>query len=1038
MDIFKRNSHSNDRKTYRFEELNYILRKIMILKKSFNILLFSLLYVQLSFSQVSSVHKEFDTEFRLGLHLYDRQQFASALVHFENVEKQVIRNNYRFKDENEKLLFIQSQYYVAICGLELYNESSEKKLMAFVEKYPEQPLAKTASFELGNFYYRQKNYTTAIEWYKKTDISLLGNASRNELDFRYAYALYETDQRVEASEHFEKLLNKNSKYSYSAAYYDGIIAFDAKEYKEALERFEFLKASKTYAEIAPYYICKILYDTKKYDELITYSNEALQIPLVKNANEILVMTASASFSKKDWQKTIDYYEQAEKKTTLKDLSIYEFGYAYFQNQVYLKSINQLKKLADRKSPYSQHSLYLIGQCFYELNDKPSARNAFSKASKLNEEDFITASSLLNYAKLSFELNFYQTAIENLQDFIEKYPKNESIDEAQSILGEALLYTRNYKQAIEILEDIESRSKKADQAFQKVCYYRGLELFNEGKLTESLGLLNKSIAFPVNKNVESLCFYWKAEIYYQQKNYNEALKYYSMYDQANFQAEDFKVLVNYQLGYTYLKKEDYKSSIVYFDKFIKSESKLNAGSKLLFDAILRMADGYFVIKDYDKALFSYNKIITEKANGSDYALFQKGMILGLQNKQNDKIVTLKTLLSNYSSSTYADDATYEIGNGYFVMNNIQDALQAFLSLVKNYPNSRYVAKSRLSLGLIYYNEQQDDKAVEMYKAIIVDYPGTEEAKEALLAIKNIYVDAGNAEAYLSYVKTLPFASVSSGAQDSITYQAANNRFLLSDWENAINGFNNYIEKFANGSFIIDAHANRAECFMRTKKEKSALIDFEYLISISNPKYLERSLLYSGRIYYEMKDYVKASTTFTQLEQSAEFKDNYGEAIAGALKSFAALNDSAGILKYSQRVLSYEKSSVEDQYNAYLYLARYYYGINNIDKADENYRAVAKLTRTEAGAEAKYYIASILFSKGKYLDAQQACFDLSNQVPSYEYWVAKGFIILAESYSKLGNDFQAKSTLQSIIDEYSVQDDGIIIEAQKKLDEISQPR
>ena len=42
----------------------------------------------------------------------------------------------------------------------------------------------------------------------------------------------------------------------------------------------------------------------------------------------------ASFSKKDWQKTIEFYEQAEKKTVLKDLSVYEFGYAYFQNQVY--------------------------------------------------------------------------------------------------------------------------------------------------------------------------------------------------------------------------------------------------------------------------------------------------------------------------------------------------------------------------------------------------------------------------------------------------------------------------------------------------------------------------------------------------------------------------------------------------------------------------------------------------------------------------------------------------------------------------------
>jgi TolA-binding protein len=98
----------------------------------------------------------------------------------------------------------------------------------------------------------------------------------------------------------------------------------------------------------------------------------------------------------------------------------------------------------------------------------------------------------------------------------------------------------------------------------------------------------------------------------------------------------------------------------------------------------------------------------------------------------------------------------------------------------------------------------------------------------------------------------------------------------------------------------------------------------------------------------------------------------------------------------------------------------------------------MTKTESGAEAKYMIASILFIKGKYLDAQQACFDLSNQVPAYEYWVARGFIILADTYAKLGNDFQAKSTLQSIIEEYSINDDGVIEEANKKLAEINQPK
>lgn len=994
-----------------------------------------------SYSQETAKYYEIEKDFRTGMHLFERQQFNAAFNSFELVNKHLINQSELSLNENASLMLIQSTYYMAICDLELYHQGAENKLMAFVEKYPENPLSKTASFELGSFYYRQKDFKKAISWFEKTEVKLLGSAMQNEFHFRFGYSLFEEDKYNDASVQFEKLIDKNSKYTYPAAYYDGIIQYKEKNYSLAIERFEFIKASKTYAEVAPSYLCKIYYDQKNYAKCLTAVSDAVKVPQVKNINDIYLIGGASAYVLKDWAKTIEYYELASKKSPLNELATYELGYAFFQNQLYQKSIDFLKNNADKKNAYTQHSLYIIAQSFYQLGDKQSARNAFSKASKLDQEKFITSSSLLNYAKLSYELNFYQTAIESFQDYLDEYGETPEAEEAQSLLGESLLFTRNYKQAIQILEKISPRSKRANLAFQKVSYFRGVEMFNESKYTEAIKLFNQSLAIALDKNIQSLAWYWKGEANYMLNNYDEALKYYSMFNQSNASENtDLNTEVNYQLGYTYFKKEDYKSAIVYFDRFIKAETKANnlANTKKLNDAILRLADGYFVIKEYDKALFSYNKIINDKATGSDYSLFQKSMILGLQNKQNDKIVTLKSLLSNYPTSSYADDATYEIGNGFFVMNTIPDAITYFLNLIQKYPNSRYVAKSRLSLGLIYYNESQDEKAIGMYKAIIGDYPGTEEAKEALLAIKNIYVDAGNADGYLNYVKTLPFASVSSGAQDSITYQAANNRYMIGDCENAINGFNNYIERFQNGNFIIEAHANRAECFMKTKREKSALIDFEFLISNSNPKYLERSLLNAARIYFKSKEYIKSATYFTQLESQAEFKDNYMEAISGSLKSYAALNDSSGILKYSQKVLTFEKSSIEDQYLANLYLGRYYYSTNRIDDADAAFRAVAKLTKTEAGAEAKYMLASILFMKGKYLDAQQACFDLSNQVPAYEYWVARGFIILAETYGKLGNDFQAKSTLESIIEEYSVKDDGVIDEANKKLLELSQPK
>lgn len=74
----------------------------------------------------------------------------------------------------------------------------------------------------------------------------------------------------------------------------------------------------------------------------------------------------------------------------------------------------------------------------------------------------------------------------------------------------------------------------------------------------------------------------------------------------------------------------------------------------------------------------------------------------------------------------------------------------------------------------------------------------------------------------------------------------------------------------------------------------------------------------------------------------------------------------------------------------------------------------------GAEAKYMIAQLQFDNEKLDDAEKSVFALSDTYASYDYWVAKGFILLADIYVKKDNIFQARQTLQSIIDNYEGQD------------------
>ncbi len=71
--------------------------------------------------------------------------------------------------------------------------------------------------------------------------------------------------------------------------------------------------------------------------------------------------------------------------------------------------------------------------------------------------------------------------------------------------------------------------------------------------------------------------------------------------------------------------------------------------------------------------------------------------------------------------------------------------------------------------------------------------------------------------------------------------------------------------------------------------------------------------------------------------------------------------------------------------------------------------------------------------KYTDAEKEVFDLVKKYPSYEHWKARAFILLGDVYVQLDDRFQAKATLQAVIDNCTEPD--LVEQAQDRLDAIT---
>lgn len=986
------------------------------------------------FAQMSPLVK-LNQNYQSGLELLHNEKFVAAAQQFKMVEQ------YRNKTSTQQLsnaelstLKENAKFYAAVCAIELGNDDAEALFQEFIREYPLNPNTKLAYFYMGKAYFGQKNYVKALEWFNQADPSSLSGKQRLEYQFKQGYAYFEQNNIEKAEPLFEAVKKVESPFQESATYYFAYINYLNREYKTALANFEKLKGSPTYEASYPYYITSMYYLDERYDDVIDYAIPVMEKTKQKYEAEMLSLVAASYFAKSEFKSAEKYfslYYDKDKNQIKNNLFIYQYGYALYQNGKYKESVTILEKL-NTDDVYLQNGMFTLAKSAIKLNQKEKARNAFFRASRLDFDKVMQEEAWINYAKLSYELEFNQQALESTQNFLKTFPNSKKINEAKTLLGEILLTSKNYQAAIDILEPIPNKTPEAKAAYQKVTYFRGLEFYNERAFPNALSMFLRSGNFPEDGEIYALSIYWKGEAAYELRKYGEAVKTFETF-LALPEAKKTEVYnyANYALGYAAFEDEKYAKSATYFERFLRGNDK---DAKTVNDATLRLADAYFVNKNYGDALTYYNRIIANRQTGEDYALFQRGMIQGLQKQDDAKIATMQSLLQQFPNSNYSDDAGFEMAYTYFNKGELEKSKTDLVGLVAKYPRSSYVPKALMTIGLVQYNQDQDDAALESFKKVIRDYPSAPEAKQSLESIKNIYVDRGDANGFISYAATTPLGNYSLSEQDNIMFQAANNIYLRGDAKGAYEAINAYLDKFPKPIHDKEAKFIRAESLVKLGRSSEAIQDYDYILNDWTSEYTERSLMSVSKVLMDEKKYNEAIVYLKRLETTADYKAHYSYAINNLIKAYTALNMPDDILKYSEIIKSSEKSSEEEKNSSDLYAGKAFLLKADTTAAVKSFNKVVAATKTLAAAEAKYNIAALQYAKGDYKTSQKTCFDLINNMPSYDYWVAKSFILLADNYLALKDKMQAKSTLLSIIDNYEGNDD-IVPTAKEKLAKIN---
>ncbi len=964
--------------------------------------------------------------------LYQKEKYAPAQKAFDEIVEQYGKRG--------DILAALSEYYAARCAMFLFNEDAEYRLFSFISNHPESALVKEAILDMAFYQYQKKSYSKAVTWFGRVDVSSIPPERKAEYYFKYGYSLFMRREYDKAKMAFYEIKDIRSDYTSPAIYYYAHIAYSEGNYETALKEFKRLTEDKNFAPIVPYYIVQILYLQKKYDEILTYAPDLLKHATPTRADEIRKYIGDAWFRKGDYKKALPYLEEyaakARKQTRTEH---YELGYCYYKTGQYDLAVKEFGYVTGEQDRLAQNTYYLLADCYLHLGDKKNAGFSFSAAAGMDFDPAIKEDALFNYAKLTFELSYspFNETVTALKKYIDTYPYSKRVNEAYHYLVLAYLNAKNYKLALESLDQIKDKNDELKKAYQRVAFYRALELLKNGDPDNAITLLTRSLDYgSYDPVIRARAWFWLGESWYRLKEDDQALKAFNkfIYSPGAVTLPEYAE-AEYDIGYIYFNRKDYKNASMWFRKFL--EQKGQKDPALIADTYTRLADCAFVMRDFEQAIKLYTKAYQMGRVSPDYALYQRGFTYGLIKNPRAKIRDLTTLITKYPRSSYTDDALYERGQAWIDVHDVDKALADFRTIINDYPSSSYVPKAYLQTGLVSYNRNDYQAAIRNFKMVLEKFPGTPEARYALTGLKNVYVDMNDVEAYFSYARKLGgYADVNLAEEDSLLYISGENLYMKGDCRRAGEVLGKYLKKFPDGTFRINAHFYLAECARAAGDTAAALEHYRYVIRQPRNLFSESALLASSALLYGKKDYEAALEDYVLLERVAEIQKDILTARLGQLRCSYLLQNYRSVVTVAKEITGMPNITEEVAREAYFKMAKAYQALGEMDKALPIYRKVAVEVTSSEGAESMYRVAELLYKENKKDEAEKVILKFINMSTPHTYWMAKAFLLLSDISLDKDDLLQAKYTLKSLLDYYKVPDDGILQEAREKLKAIEQ--
>lgn len=413
------------------------------------------------------------------------------------------------------------------------------------------------------------------------------------------------------------------------------------------------------------------------------------------------------------------------------------GMAYLQKKEYLKAENSFRGQMARPSEenYSLKNAYYLGLTLLFQQKYAEAGSFFQKAETLDKDNQLRALILFRKGQIAFYQADYYQALDYFSKSVLDFPKHSLSREGRFFIAECHFQLKQWQLAESKLEFYTQNSSQGpylDRAFYLLAQSR---LEQQKKNAAKEALLRLYQLFPEN-TITLKGILLLAALYYEEENYNQAVRFYALLEGQGLQAESRESwLLNY--GLSLWKNKEAKKAYQILEQAAKANQlELRKKASFYLGKSAAEFDPALAVEILNQFLSSYPQARQQKE-----ALLQLAESYEQLNQLTEAVSCFDRLIASFPEDPLFASFLFKRGNLHLDLKDYSRALNDFFEINKDYPDSEFYAESLYLIGFIYSERKEYVRSRPYFEKCIQQKKSGAIFERASLALSLSFLNEG---------------------------------------------------------------------------------------------------------------------------------------------------------------------------------------------------------------------------------------------------------------------------------------------------------